>query len=312
LRGKLGRKWQNHVQVPYLTVGGQSWVSARRKTQHPFAVVAQNKEMLRAAGRGNWSESVGDVHPSDSDIAKDIFAILEAFALHQVRRYFRHRFWEEESLEAEFSERAEPGLKLENVAAHSWHVADATLLFLDYFEWLDRERCLSLAILHDKLEMYTGDANPVGKDGKGSRTHAFDETARLAKSDKERRALIQYGSVLRISAAERQANLLSEMIEGASEEARFVKAMDKLQALAFVHMKKRGEMPDAHVRFTLRYSQKCYEYFPPLKGHYEFLRSLFLEQIGRRRNCTAAQLERDLLSQLELDFSACSSQDELD
>jgi 5'-deoxynucleotidase YfbR-like HD superfamily hydrolase len=158
-------------------------------------------------------------------------------------------------------------------------VADATLLFLDHFEWLNRERCLSLAILHDKLEIYTGDANPVGRDGTGARTHAFDEHARLVKSDKERNALVRYVSGLRKKAGEQQVSLFLEMIEGTSDESRFVKAIDKLQALAFVHVKKRGVLLDSHIRFTLRYSYKCCEYFPHLRLHYQFW--VFRESSGR-------------------------------
>jgi HD domain len=139
--------------------------------------------------------------PTDAEVAADIFALIEAFALQQVRRYFHHRFWESESIEAEFADRAEPGVKLENVAAHSWHVADATLLLMGHFDWLDRERCLTLAILHDKLEMFTGDANPVGRDGTGSTTHAFNEQAKLIKSEKERNALLQYTSSLSVRPA---------------------------------------------------------------------------------------------------------------
>jgi 5'-deoxynucleotidase YfbR-like HD superfamily hydrolase len=270
----------------------------RRKAQHPFAIVAQDRQVLRTATHAIAPTS----HPTDNEVAADIFALIEAFALQQIRRYFHHRFWESETTEAEFADRVEPGVKLENVAAHSWHVADATLLLLDHFEWLNRERCLSMAILHDKLEMYTGDANPVGRDGMGSTTHAFDEEARQVKSEKERNALIQYASSLRPEVATSQAKLFIEMIEGASEEARLIKAIDKLQALAFVHVKKRGNLLDSHVRFTLKYSQKCCEYFPPMSRHYNFLKTLFLQEIAIRRGLTSAQLERDLFSQLELVF----------
>lgn len=274
--------------------------TARRKALHPFAIVAQDKQALRSAAYSVLPTSP----PSDADVAADIFALVEAFALQQIRRYFHHRFWENESIEAEFADKVEPGVKLENVAAHSWHVADATLLLLDHFEWIDRERCLSMAILHDKLEMYTGDANPVGRDGTGFTTHAFDDEAKLIKSEKERNALLQYISSLRPTVADSQAKLFLDMIEGVSEESRLIKAIDKLQALAFVHVKKRGNLLDSHIRFTLRYSQKCCEYFPQLNKHYSFLKGLFIKEIAFRRSCTAAQLERDLFSQLELDFSA--------
>ncbi len=258
--------------------------------------------MLRAASNVVPLEFPTDTTESETDVSADIFALLEGFALQQIRRYFHHRYWETETIEAAFAERAEPGVQLENVAAHSWHVADATLLLMESFDWLDRERCLSLAILHDKLEMFTGDENPVGRDGTGSKTHAFDEQAKLTKSERELRALDQYLSRLSKPAAERQHRLFLEMIAGSSEETRFVKAIDKLQALAFVHIKKRGNLLDSHIRFTLRYSYKTCEYFPQLRQHYDFLRLLFLEEIANKRGCSAAQLERDLFSQLELEF----------
>jgi hypothetical protein len=66
--------------------------------------------------------------PSLSDAKADIEAILSAFELQRVRRYNNQVHWETESQEALFADRAEPGLKLENVAAHSWHVADAVTL----------------------------------------------------------------------------------------------------------------------------------------------------------------------------------------
>jgi 5'-deoxynucleotidase YfbR-like HD superfamily hydrolase len=261
--------------------------------------------MLRASANIERENSL-DVSISEAEIASDVFALLEGFALQQVRRYFHHRFWEEESTEAEFADRAEPPIKLENVAAHSWHVADAALLLGMHFEWLNRERYLSLALLHDKLEMYTGDANPVGRDGTGSKTHAFDHHARLVKDEKERNTLLLYVSSLSEKAAAQQSQLFLEMIEGASNEARFVKAIDKLQALAFVHIKKRGQLLDAHVRFTLRYSEKCQEYFPQLGRHYRFLRSLFLEEIAKRRGRTSAQLKGDLFSQLDVPLRSTS------
>jgi 5'-deoxynucleotidase YfbR-like HD superfamily hydrolase len=308
LRGKLtGARWRPACQPDHCpSLGRTALAIAHRKPQHPFLVVAQNKEMLRAADDFVVQRFGDYVLPREADIAADIFALLEGFALQQVRRYFHHRFWAEESTEADFADRAEPGLKLENVAAHSWHVADTTLLVLDHFEWLNRERCLSLALLHDKMEMYTGDANPVGRDGTGLSTHAFHELARSLKTEREIAALIRYASALRSQAAERQVGLLLEIINGDTDEARLVKAIDKLQALAFVHLEKRGALLDSHIRFTLAYSHKCCEYFPPLRGHYQFLRNLFLQEVACRRGATVTQLERDLFSQLELDLSSWS------
>src|SRR5262249_53557932 len=127
-----------------------------------------------------------------SEINADIDAILDGFHLQEVRRYFHQVYWLEESETAARADAIERGLKLENVAAHSWHVADTVLLLADRFEEINSDRALRLALLHDKLEMYTGDFDPVGTDGKGDDTHAFNTEARARKVEIERAALIRY------------------------------------------------------------------------------------------------------------------------
>src|SRR4051812_17141021 len=90
---------------------------------------------------------------SIEDVSADIDAVVDGFLLQGVRRYFRQVYWWEETELATIADTAEPGLKLENVAAHSWHVADMVLLMADRFEGICPDRALRLAILHDKLEM---------------------------------------------------------------------------------------------------------------------------------------------------------------
>jgi hypothetical protein len=135
---------------------------------------------------------------------KDLEAIIDGFKLQAIRRFHHQRYWETESREADYAARIEDDLRLENVAAHSWHVADATLICIGHFEWLKRDRCLELALVHDKLEMFTGDFDPVGKDGTGAKTHAFSRTAQGSKLDAEQRALDRYLARLRPSAVIRR------------------------------------------------------------------------------------------------------------
>lgn len=220
---------------------------------------------------------------SEVDIAIDISGILLGLKMQSIRRYYKQRFWEKESIEAEHADRIENGVKLENVAAHSWHVADIALLLLNHFPSLNRERCLALAIIHDKLEIFTGDVNPVGKDGQGNRTHAFNPSAQLAKAEQEKIALKQYLSKLNRKSARDQEILITEIINGNSEEARFIKAVDKLQALAFVYLKKQGNLTKTHLTFTLRYSAKCAEYFPGLRQHYIHLRDMLITEFEKNK-----------------------------
>ena len=169
--------------------------------------------------------------PLRDDAEMDVNAMIAALELQNVRRYMHQNHWAYESELARAADDAEPGLKLENVAAHSWHVADATMLLASHFPNLDTYHALALAILHDKLEIITGDFDPVGPDGQGTTAHVFSAKAQANKVKAELVALEQYLKILRRPLRDSQRNLLLDIIHCHSPEARFVKAVDKLQAL---------------------------------------------------------------------------------
>jgi putative hydrolase of HD superfamily len=257
---------------------------------------------LRGGLARKFTEDSGAAEPlpiSHGDVCADVDAILDAFGLQGITRFCRQVHWDAETERALLADAAEPGLKLENVAAHSWHVADAALLLAGQFFGLDAGRCVLLAVLHDKMELYTGDYDPVGPDGQGSGTHAFNQAARDRKEAAELDAMERYLIRLRPGARNPQRRLLTELIGGRTEEARFVRAVDKLQALAFVLAKKDGVMSDAHIRFTLRYSGKAKASFPGLGGHHRELVSRLLKAVAKARNVPLPCIEsrfRDLLT----------------
>src|SRR5438874_1376955 len=123
----------------------------------------------------------GGALPGVEAAVADIAVMRASLGLQTIRRYLDQRHWTEESAIAHAADEVEPGLKLENVAAHSWHVADAALLLAPHFPGLRLDRTLQLAILHDKLELITGDFDPVGTDGQGTDSHAFDAAAEHSK-----------------------------------------------------------------------------------------------------------------------------------
>jgi 5'-deoxynucleotidase YfbR-like HD superfamily hydrolase len=237
---------------------------------------------------------------SPEEVKADVDAIQQAFELQRVRRYYRQQHWSDESTAAEFSDRAEPGLKLENVAAHSWHVADAANLLAGHFPDLEPHRVVLLALLHDKLEIYTGDYDPVGPRGNGTGTHAFNDAMRSSKQMAELEAAECYLGRLRPGIREWQRSLLQEVIQGDSPEARFVKAIDKLQALAFVVEKKRGRLSDDHLLFTIRYSRKALVEFPRIRFHYAELLNRLLDSVAEHRGLSRTELDKRVFGQLEL------------
>lgn len=236
------------------------------------------------------------------EINADIDAIFWSMRLCHVRRFFHQRFWEKETTEAEYASLIEPFPRLESVAEHSWLVADSCIILCPHFYEINQSHCIELSILHDKLENITGDKSPIGRDGTGSKTHAFSDEYRIKKNDLEIDALNQYLSTLRPSIRKRQEELIFEIIEGKTQESLFVKAVDKLLALAFVYKKKKGELGDKHLKFTFQYSKKVYESFPGLYGHHHVLMSRLLESIAKNRSITVDELNNkinNLISETE-------------
>jgi 5'-deoxynucleotidase YfbR-like HD superfamily hydrolase len=224
--------------------------------------------------------------PRQEDAERDVDAMIDALGMQNIRRYMNQKHWAEESQLARAADEMEPGLKLENVAAHSWHVADAIMLLAPHFPDVNAHRALELAVLHDKLELITGDFDPVGPDGQGSTSHAFCPEAQADKVRAELAALERYLAKLRQPVRERQRLLMLETIYVQSPEARLVMAVDKLQALTFVLAKKDGAMTNEHLAFSLRYFARAIEYFPRLAVHYRLLIRRLIETIAAHRGVT--------------------------
>lgn len=238
----------------------------------------------------DWTEFRPEASPED--VRRDIDAMLASFKLHAVRRFMHQRFWEEETQAAEFAAQIEPDPRLESVAEHSWHVADAVLMLCGHFRFVDETNALRLAVLHDKMEIYVGDHDPVGRDGTGRSTHAFNEDRRWVKERAEEAAVHSYLERLRPSLQPSHARVFNEALQARSVDARFVKAVDKLAALAFVVHKKRGVMLDKHLLFTVRYSEKAIEYFPPLEFHYKEMRSRLIQALAKSRHIKLSDIEQ--------------------
>lgn len=212
------------------------------------------------------------------DAQADVRCMLWSARLAGVRRFHNQPFWEREGAASDQAAAIEGEPRLESVADHSWKVADAALLLVGHFDWLDRTRVLELALLHDKLELITGDVSPIDRDATGASTHAFNRERALAKQSDELLALQRYRRFLRPAEAERQAAIFEELIFETSDEAKFVKAVDKLASLIFVIQAKQGALEECHMRFTLAYTAKAIEYFPALQAHHDVLVEAFLDR----------------------------------
>lgn len=206
-----------------------------------------------------------DALPNDSDVRADVNFIYSLYELEKTVRFFDQRHWEEES-RLDFG--SQSSLRLENVAAHTFQVASTVHLLAPQFQGIDVLRAMELALVHDQPEILTGDKDPVGTDGQGLSTHAFDARMRRKKEEDERTALALLLDEMRPAFRGKYQALVEEVIEGTTPESKFLKAIDKLQALVFVRLKKSGNISPDHLAFTVRYSRLGLKYFPPLQRHF--------------------------------------------
>ncbi|MFE9635316.1 HD family hydrolase [Streptomyces sp. NPDC006463] len=108
----------------------------------------------------------------------------------------------------------------ENDAEHSWHLALLTLVLAEYAdEPLDVGRVLALVVVHDLVEIYAGD------------TFVYDTEAVVDQEVREQRAAERLFSLLPADQSALFRSLWDEFEARVTPEARFAKAMDRLQPL---------------------------------------------------------------------------------
>jgi putative hydrolase of HD superfamily len=108
----------------------------------------------------------------------------------------------------------------ENDAEHSWHLALMTLVLAEYAdEPIDVGRTLALVVVHDLVEIYAGD------------TFLYDVAAGADQDERERQAAEQLFALLPPDQGTRFHALWDEFERRTTPEARFAKAMDRLQPM---------------------------------------------------------------------------------
>lgn len=234
--------------------------------------------------------------PSTLDVRADVNTIYRLYELQKLVRFFGQRYWEKETVE--LGPQSDK-LALENVAAHSYTVARCVQLLAPHFPWINRWQAVELALVHDEPEIVTGDKDPVGTDGQGTDTHAFNLARRLDKNREERLALDSLASGMRQSLSDPYRTMLEDLIEESSTEAQFVKAIDRLQALVFVRLRKGGKITPDHMAFTIRYSKTGLHRFPLLQEHFKLVLRDLLEDVARTTPESVLTFCDDVMTKIE-------------
>lgn len=108
----------------------------------------------------------------------------------------------------------------ENDAEHSWHLALTALVLAEYAdEPIDVGRVLALVVVHDLVEIYAGD------------TFTYDAEAAADQEAREQRAAERLFALLPADQEGSFRALWDEFEARVTPEARFAKAMDRIQPL---------------------------------------------------------------------------------
>lgn len=109
-------------------------------------------------------------------------------------------------------------LKNESDSDHVWHLCMFILLFKKEFNDIDILKAIKIAMIHDLGKIYSGDIFAFSKD-------------KSEKNNKEKKGIIKILSRLPEDLREEYYNLYLEYERQETEEAKLVKAMDKIQPM---------------------------------------------------------------------------------
>lgn len=126
------------------------------------------------------------------------------------------------------------GSRLENDAEHSWHLAAMAVIFAEYAEGpVDLLRVLKMLLVHDIVEIDAGD------------TFLYDPEAVRDKALRETRAADRIFALLPPDQASELRDLWEEFEARESGDARFARALDRLQPL-FLNYSSQGRSWKEH------------------------------------------------------------------
>lgn len=124
----------------------------------------------------------------------------------------------------------------ENDAEHSWHLAMMVLILAEYSdEPIDVGHTVALVVAHDLVEVYAGD------------TPLYDSAAGADQRQRELAAAAELFSLLPDDQARRLRAWWDEFEERRTPEARFAKAMDRLEPFLLNWMARGGTWRTAGV-----------------------------------------------------------------
>ncbi len=143
----------------------------------------------------------------------------------------------------------------ESSADHSWRLALATFIIADELKLdLDINRAVKIALVHDIAEALTGDIDAI--------LIAEGKVLIEDKNAQEKTAIEELKKTLPGKIGEEIFGLWSEYEEALTKEARFIKALDKIETLT--QLAESGYKTYDKPQFIANYADKAVAKFPEL------------------------------------------------
>jgi len=197
-----------------------------------------------------------------SDIQKifEFTTYLEGFK--KMERFVGQVFWRDYPQPKQY----------ESNADHTWRMAMMLVTLEDKLsQEIDFKKAMKMLLVHDIPEMISGDPSPLGSDGTGSDSHAYDRDKASEKFNKENQAAENIFSKLPSSQASELHDLWLEFESQSSYEAKLVKALDKLEGKLQAYEYTKGVVFPKHRDFNLAYGVESYKMDPATEEFGEIL-----------------------------------------
>lgn len=133
----------------------------------------------------------------------------------------------------------------ENDAEHSWHLALMAIVLAEHSnEKIDLLKVLKMVLIHDIVEIDAGD------------TFIYDMQKNHSNTDEERRAANRIFGLLPLEQGEELIAVWEEFEAGETPEAKFARAMDRLEPLLQNSSNNGGTWNEPAVNYTKVYTKK--------------------------------------------------------
>ena len=133
----------------------------------------------------------------------------------------------------------------ENDAEHSWHLAMMTIVLAEHSDVpVDILKVLKMVLIHDIVEIDAGD------------TFIYDTTKSHSNTDEERIAANRIFGILPKAQADEFISVWEEFESGQTNEAKFAKAMDRLEPLLQNTSNQGGTWAEFNVPYQKVYEKK--------------------------------------------------------